>query len=341
MRTLRLALVGLGNVGRSFLGLMTSKGQLVADRYNLDLNLVAVADRSGALLKPDGIVPDALRRHKQAGGRVSDSPGSLPGMQAAEMVAQAEADVLLEAAPVDLRTAEPGLSCVRTAIGRGMDVVLADKGPLVLAYSELHRLATAAGVRLRFSATVCGSLPTVNIGRRDLVACEIRRVEGIFNSTTNYILTAMAAGKSYAQALADAQAEGVAEADPRLDVEGWDTANKLVILTNSVLRMPATLADVQPVEGIQHITLEELQRAEAEGYRLKLLATAERADGVYRLAVRPTLLPLTHPLARVDGWQMGIVYHTDIMGVQFAAVDERGPIATAAAMLRDLVNLYA
>jgi homoserine dehydrogenase len=188
----------------------------------------------------------------------------------------------------------------------------------------------------------------VNIGQRDLAACAIRSVRGIFNSTSNSILTAMALGQSYADALRQAQLEGVAEADPRLDVEGWDTANKLVIIANSILRQPATLADVAPVTGITGITGEQLREAAARGQVIKLVAVAERgpvegaarADvGAYRLSVRPAWLPADSFLAGVNGFEMGIVFDTDIMGVQMYKVDERGPTPTAGALLRDVIRL--
>jgi homoserine dehydrogenase len=144
--------------------------------------------------------------------------------------------------------------------------------------------------------------------------------------------------KDYQTALREAQDVGIAEADPTLDVEGWDAANKLVILANAVLGMPAKLADVQ-VEGITHLKVGDLSRARFENKVIRLLCTAVRVGDLYDLSVKPKALPMSHPLASVHGWQMGIVYHTDIMGVQFASVNERGPLTTAAAVLRDLVNL--
>ena len=128
---------------------------------------------------------------------------------------------------------------------------------------------------LAYSATVCGALPVVNIGRRDLAACDIRAVAGVFNATSNSILAAMARGGSYADALRQAQLDGIAEADPSLDVEGWDTANKLVIIANSILRQPCTLADVQPVIGITDITPAQIREGAARGEVVKLVARAE------------------------------------------------------------------
>ncbi len=339
-RTVRVALVGLGHVGRSFLELMTLKRKTLRDRYGLELALVGVADSSGAVLGAGRIDHANLLRHKRAGRGVGQYPRlGHRGMPAVEMVRQVDADVILDASPVNLRTGQPGLDCARIALKRRMSVVLANKAPLVLAYQELAEEARRQGVSLRFSATVCGSLPVINMGQRDWVACDIHRIEGILNSTTNYILSSMEVGRSFEDALREAQVEGVAEADPSLDIRGWDTANKLVIIANAVLGVPATLEDVD-VLGIQHITVEDMAAARARGQTIKLIAVAHRRNDEYRFSVHPAALPLDHPLASVSGWEMGILWHTDIMGVQFAKVDERGPMPTAAAMLRDVVGLY-
>ena len=341
-RTVRIALVGLGHVGRSFLELMASKAGLLRERYELALLLTGAADSSGAVMDAGGIDPIALREHKARGGSAANFLGGVPGMRALKLVAQAQADLLLEASVVNLQDGQPGLDCVRTAIRRGMAVVLANKGPLVHAFGELTGSAAAAGVGMAYSATVCGALPVVNIGRRDLAACEIRSIRGIFNATSNSILTAMASGQSYAGALRRAQMEGIAEADPRLDVEGWDTANKLVIIANSVLRQSATLADVVPVKGIIDISDEQIRAESIRRHRIKLVAAALRiADGTYKLSVQPESLPECDFLGSVDGFEMGIVFETDIMGLQMYKVDERGPVPTAGAMLRDVINLMS
>ncbi len=337
VKVVRVALIGLGNVGRAFLALMTEKAALLRALYGLELRLTGAADSSGAVMSDVGIDPAALRLHKERGGNAGNFLIGVPGMSAVKLVAQAPADLLLEASPVNLQTGQPGLDCVRTAIRRGMHVVLANKGPLVHAFAELTEAAAQVGVELAYSATVCGALPVINIGRRDLAACAIHSVRGIFNSTSNSILTAMAGGQSYADALRQAQLEGVAEADPTLDVEGWDTANKLVIIANSILRQPTILADVQPIQGITAITPEEIRAAAARGQVVKLVATAERVAGRYRLAVQPEWLPAASFLAQVNGFEMGIVFETDIMGLQMYKVDERGPVPTAGAMLRDVI----
>jgi homoserine dehydrogenase len=337
-RIIRTVLIGLGHVGRSFLRILEEKDTRLADEYGLRFQVVCVADSSGVAIRGDGFDPAALQQHKLGGGRVADLPGYQPGITPARALADLPCDLLLEASPVNLKTGEPGLSVTRAALGRGIHAVLANKAPLVLAFEELHQLAAESGAGLAFSATVCGALPVINIGQRDLIAADITLLRGIFNSTSNFILEEMAAGRSYADALAEAQRRGIAEANPSLDVEGWDTANKLVIIANSFLGVAAKLGDVT-VQGITGITQVDLERYAATNQRIKLVAEAVRTDDGYTLSVRPQPLPAEDFLATCRSWEMGIEIHSDLYEIMYHKIWEAEPLPTAAAMLRDAVNL--
>ena len=342
MLEIRLAIVGLGNIGRRFLDILDQKTDHLRARYGLTFRLVGAADSRGAALDPSGLNLSQVVQLKQDRQSVAAYPGcGRAGMSAIDLVQALNADALCEASPVNLDDGEPGMSCIRSALNKGMHVVTPNKGPLVLAYSELIALAREKGVALRFCGTVAGGLPAINLGQRDLAGAIVDRLEALPNQTTSFILDQMAHGLSYDQALAAAQAQGCAEADPSLDVEGWDAANKLVILANSVLDVPATLADVS-VQGITGVTLADLEEASAAGQVIKLVATAvRRTDGGYTLSVAPVPLPVEHPLAQLSGQQMGVVYHTDIYGVISATILEEEPIPSAATMLRDLLSIYA
>lgn len=340
-----IALIGLGNVGRSFAGVLLSQHDLLRDHYGLEFRIVGAADSGGAAIAPDGLDLEALIAVKQRHLSVATlADVGKPGMSGLELVEQVAAKAVLEATPVDLRTGQPGLDITRAALRRGIPVVLANKGPLALAFPELAALSdwgNPAGPALRFSACVGGAMPTINIGVRDLAGARILRVEAVLNGTTQFLLRAMERGQSYTEVLADAQRRGLTETDPSLDVDGWDAANKLVILANAVLRQPATLADVE-VEGISGLTSALLQAAAARGERIVLLCLAERhgeETSPFKLSVRPTALPMDHPLARMDGDEMGVVYHTDIAGRSSATSQEVDPVPTAAAMLRDLIEI--
>jgi homoserine dehydrogenase len=344
VRTYRLILSGLGNVGRSFLELLQSQADLLAHQYDISFVVTGAADTSGAALAPDGLDVAALiaaKNAKQGVGTLS-GVGQL-GMSAIELAKQAPGDLLLESTLTNLRDGQPGLDVIRTALTRKIHVVSANKGPIVLAFDELTGLASQpGGPDLRYSACVGGALPSVNIGRRDMAGARIERIEAVLNGTTQLILRLMESveGTSFEEALAEAQRRGVAEADPTLDVEGWDAANKLTILANAVLRQPTRLADLS-VTGIRGLMAADLLLALEQGTRIILLCLAERVDEHYRLSVGPTALPLDHPLARMSGEEMGIVYHTDIAGRSSATSAERGPMPTAAAMLRDILDLVS
>ena len=340
-RTVRFALIGLGNIGRNLLDILVHRQEAVHQHYQLEFRLVAAADSSGALVDPAGIDMAALRDRKAAGKGVATMAGAAPGLDARNLVRDLDADLLVDASPTNLVDGEPGLTCTRLALERGMHVVAANKAPLVLAYDELTGLAQQKSLRLLFSGTVAGGLPTVNLGVRDLAGSGVLKVEGIFNGTTNYILTRMLdEGISYQDALKGAQEAGIAEADPTLDVDGYDAANKLVIIANSVLGRPTKLADVV-IEGIRHLTLEDLTEARRQGCVIKPLAVAEWNGGDYALRVGPVALPEEHPLARTGMWDMGVVYTSDYMGVISAVIEEKGPVPTSAAVLRDMITIYA
>ncbi len=343
MRVVRILLVGLGNLGRRFCDLIAHKGPELEARYGLRLLLVGVADSRGCACDPAGLNPARIAATKRLGRSVGDLPDvGHPGRPAAELIAQTEADVLCEASPVNLRQgAEPGLTHVRMALEREMHVVTPNKGPLVLAYRELHDLAARRGVQLRFDGTVAGGLPALYIGQRDLRGATVHRIEAVPNLCTGYVLELLADGLSWEEAQARAQEEGVLEADPSFDLEGWDAAAKLVILVNGVMNFPARLEDVERT-GITGLSGADVVAARRQGRVYKLLATADRRpDGSVHMRVAPTPLPGDHFLAHLGRKQMGVIYHTDIYGTIMAAIDEPTPLPSAATMLRDILDIYS
>jgi homoserine dehydrogenase len=342
-RTVRIVLVGLGNLGRRFCDLLVDKGPLVESRYGLKLTLVGAADSGGSAYAGGGLDPARIAAIKRGGGSVAElAEVGRPGQPALALVEAAEADLLCEASPVNLdRGGEPGLSHVRTALKRGLHVVTPNKGPLVLAYQELHDLAARQGVELRFDGTVAGGLPALNIGHRDLAGATVERIEAVPNLCTGYVMDLLAGGSSWEEAREQARAAGVLEGDGSFDLEGWDAAAKLVILVNHVMGIPARLEDVDRT-GITGLSGVVIRTAQDEGRTYKLLATAERQpDGGVKLEVAPTPMPPGHFLAALDAKQMGVIYHTDIYGTVMAAIDEPTPVPSAATMLRDTLDIFS
>ena len=336
---IRTVLSGLGNVNRNLLKILEMKEEHLQRSYGLEFQIVGVADSSGSAASSNGFDPGELRAFKERGGRIADLPEGTTH-SVTDLVDEIEADLVLEASPVDLERGYPGLQVTRTALNRGMHVVLANKAPLVLDYAGVQALARDRGVGLAFSATVCGSLPVINIGQRDLVAARIESLQGILNSTSNFVLGEMEQGRDYAEAIVEAQDRGIAEANPSLDVDGWDTASKLVIIANAVLGVPAGLQDLT-VEGITGVTPGDLSEARKRGKTIKLLARAQRSGDGYELEVGPCEVNRDEFLGRCFSWQMGVEIQSDIYGRSYHKNSERDPLPTAAAMLRDAVNLLA
>ncbi len=338
MKRVGLALVGLGNVGRRFLRLLIEYDDTLREKYGLAFSVHCVVDSSGVAVSDDGFDLARLLEHKGCGLKLRELLEFDEGMTLAVALDSVQCDILLETSPVDLNTGNPGLSNCRTALEHGLHLVLANKAPLALAQAELDRLAADTDVGILYSATFCGGLPVLNIVRRDMVCGKILGFRGIFNSTTNFILEEMLKGRSYADALSETQERGIAEADPSLDVSGWDTAAKLVIAANSIVDVMITLADVS-VSGIEDVQPDRLQQYHREGSVLKLVATAERIDAEWRFQVEPRPVPIASFLGSCSGWEMAIEIQSDIYGKSFHKLWEREPVPTAASMLRDAVHL--
>ncbi|MFC2108120.1 homoserine dehydrogenase [Candidatus Bipolaricaulota bacterium] len=347
VRTVRVLLVGVGNLGRRFAQLIADKREELLQRYGLDVRLVGVADFRGAAIAPDGLDGAAIAAVKEAGGSVADLPeAGRPGMTGLELIDTVThsdaigADLLCEASPVNLDAgAEPGLSHVRRALEKGLHVSTPNKGPIVLAYRELTALAQRQGVQLRFDGTVAGGLPAIALGARDLRGATIQRLDTVPNLTTGFVLDRLATGIAWDDAIEEARTVGALEGDGVWDLDGWDAAAKLAILALSVLDLGVDLQDV-PRQGIRGIDLDWLKLQNQNGL-VRLLANAvRRADGGYDLNVTPTALPPEHPLGRLGSKQMGITYETDLFGTITSIIDEPTPLPSAASMLRDLLGIY-
>lgn len=338
---LSLALIGFGNVGQALAIILRDHAERLDRDYGVSFEITAVADISGAVVSPGAPLPPAklLEVMASTGGICNYPEHGMPGMSGAEVVRRARADILVEASPTNVETGEPGLSHIRMALERGMHVVTANKGPLVVAFGELRDLARRHDRRLMYGPATAAALPTVSVGTYELAGSRVTAIEGILNGTTNYILTQMRdRGVSYAEALREAQDLGIAETNPTLDVEGYDTTNKLLILANSLMGGSLKLVDIDR-EGITRVTPEQVRAARDAGKALKLVGRAYREDGVLKAAVKPDLLEGDHPLSRVDGSEKGVTFHSDLLGTITVVGGASGRIPAAASILRDLINL--
>jgi homoserine dehydrogenase len=333
----RLALVGFGSVGQGFAQIVERHGAQLAAENGAEFRIVAVATRSWAAYNPDGLDLSALLRFAE--DRNLDALPDQRRWGPLDMVAAADADVLVEVSPTDLETAEPATSHIRAAFARGWHVITANKGPVALHSAELRQAAVDAGLFFGYEGTVMSGTPALRLGLEALAGSGVHELRGIVNGTTNYILTQMESGMGYAEALAEAQRLGYAEADPAGDVEGHDAAGKAAILANLLMNANLRPADVTRA-GITALTGADVAAAQAAGERWKLIARVWREGEAVRADVRPMRLPATHPLAGVAGATNALTLSTALLGDVTLIGAGAGGVATGFALLSDLLALH-
>ena len=321
MRSIDLAIVGLGNVGRRFVSLLDELAGRLARDHDVTCRVVGTASRS-----------HGARFERMRCANV---------FEMIERLSNSNADlrVVVETTTLDIEKGEPATSHVRGAITAGCHVVTANKGPVAFAYAELHQAARNAGVRFLFEGAVMDGVPVFNLVRETLPAVQILGFEGVVNTTTNHIITAMERGETFDAALRRMQAEGIAEADASLDVDGWDAAAKTAALANVLMNARVTPLDVDR-RGIDVGAGEQARRALASGRRLKLVASAHRdPDGALRCAVQPRELPGDHLLAGLAGHANALILETDLLERIAICQLSSSLTQTAYALLADLITI--
>jgi homoserine dehydrogenase len=341
MQTVRLALIGFGNVGQGFTQILCEKGDDYAEKYHVRFLIVAVNDLlRGSAYNPDGLDLATLLKVSARADNLSDLPDGGNHWDALTTIARCNADVVVEISYTNLETGQPAISHLRAAFESGKHVVTSNKGPVALQYRELSDLARARNLQIGVEGTVMSGTPALHLGMDLLAGAGVRRIQGILNGTTNYILTQMENGASYAEALAEAQQQGYAEADPTGDVEGYDAAGKVAILSVLLMGTPLKLKQVDRT-GITGITSADIAQAQAEGQRWKLIASLEkRPEGVVA-SVKPVSLPLSHPLASVGGATNAITYTTELLGEVTLIGPGAGRRETGYALICDLLGIYS
>jgi homoserine dehydrogenase len=340
MTELRIALIGLGAVGRAWARLVTERAERIRQLYDVRLLVTGIfTARHGAAIDPRGLdLPEALRAYEAGSLRaLSTHPAPSDGVA---FVETCPADVLLELSVLNPQTGQPALDYVRTALSRGLHVVTANKGPIALAYRELRALARAQNRWLLFESSVMDGIPIFSMVRWGLPAAEIRGFYGILNSTTNLVLTRMEQGLSMEEAIRQAQAIGIAEADPSHDIDGWDAAVKVCILANVWMDADLKPTDVERT-GIRDVRPEDLRAALDRGHRIKLVCRAQRQPhGTLRATVRPEEVPLYDPLAQTKETEAFLCIESDSLAP--LALVERAratPDHTAFGVLADVLQI--
>jgi homoserine dehydrogenase len=339
-----LALIGFGNVGRRFARLLAETRERLAAEHGLTCRIVGIATaRHGTAWSADGLDADAAAARVERGGTATsdDRPGGATSLDIIERLGHSDAElrVVVETTTLDITAGQPAIDHVRAGFAAGCHVVTANKAPAAFEYAALRAAAEAAGVSFLFEGAVMDGIPIFNLVRDTLPAVEILGFRGVVNSTTNHILSALEDGDEFGPALARMQAEGIAEADPSLDVDGWDAAAKTAALANVLMDARMTPRDVNRT-GIGESSGEAARHAKARGYRLRLIASAlRRADGTVTAVVAPTEVPADDLLAGLRGQANALILDTDLLGQLAICQLEGGLTQTAYALLADLITI--
>lgn len=339
LKEINIGMIGFGVVGQGFAEILQRKRDEISKKYGIPIKICGIFDPvKGQIFEKKGI---DLKKTLDAVGRGRKIQEALKGISDIDedyLIKNEKINLIVEVTPTNLKTGEPGYSHIKKALQNGKHVITTNKGPIALYYKELRKLADKKGVCLKFEGTVLSGTPAIQFALNELAGCEIKEIRGIVNGTTNYILTKMASGLSYEEALKEAQEKGYAETNPEADVEGYDAQAKALILANVILGGSLKPEDVERI-GITRITIDEVNKARAAGKKYKLIVRVIKGEKGITASVKPELLDSTDPLFHVDGVINGLIFSTDHLGEVFIKGPGAGKIETGQAILHDLCSI--
>ena len=328
---MRIILCGFGVVAQSLIKRLESRSNDLYSRDGLKPRVVGVFDSKGSAYDSAGLNLKKLLDAKKKSGSVKayKTKSQVSGI---EMIKTIDADVVIETTASNYKDAEPGMSHIITAMKQKMHVISVNKGPLALAFPSLMELAEFNQVLLRFSGTVGGGTPILDYAKNSLLGEKIISFQGILNGTTNYILSNMADGMSFDEALSDAKQKGYVEADESLDLDGLDAGAKLVILANWIMGMKVTMPDITR-KGIRDVNTDDIKKAQKNSSSIKLIASCDDT-----LTVSPIEVKNDDPLC-VNGTLNAIAFTSKHSGTQTIIGRGAGGIETASSIIRDLIDI--
>jgi homoserine dehydrogenase len=336
----KIAFIGFGTVGQGLTEILLEKKDMLAEKYDFHWIIVAISDIvKGSVYDENGLDMTKVLDLVKKGKKLDEYPSGIKGLDSLATIKETNADTIIEVTFTDVKTGEPALTHIKTALSAGKNVVSTNKGPVVKQAVELLKMAESNNAHYGFEGVVLAGTPVLNLAKFSLAGNKINGFKGILNGTTNYILTRMEEGMPYDDALKKAQELGYAEADPTGDVEGLDALGKVVILSNVVLGKNIDWKDVER-KGITEITKEDVEKAKADGKRWKLIGSAEvQPDGSVKAKVWPEKLPLSDPLAGVNEAINALTYYTDELGPITIVGPGAGRRETGFSLLIDLLEI--
>jgi homoserine dehydrogenase len=340
MKTVRLVMVGFGNVGKAFVELLGNKQQELADKYGIQLLITGVASgQHGCAANSNGIDTTRLLTIANAHGNYSVL-NTIPGVRdSLALINACPGDVLMENTPVNHVTGQPAVDHLILGFERNLHGITANKGAVVHGYEILTALASKKGKVFRFESAVMDGAPIFSLHRYCLPATKLQGFKGILNSCTNLLLCRMESGESMEEAIRYAQSIGIAETDPSADIDGWDAAIKVAALATVLMGVPCKPSDINR-QGIRGVTPEMIANAKLEGKRWKLVCSARLTGSGLSTCVAPEKIGSDSPLYTVNGTSSFIQFELDNLPGLGILENDPGPKTTAYGLLSDLINIY-
>lgn len=340
MTTYKLGIMGFGSAAKALVKILIDKeGQLRADGIDFQITAVTTGSK-GNLTRPEGLDKAALLSHLEAQGHFKGCSEALSPLTTQEIIETADYDILLELTPLNIFTGQPAIDHIKGAMNRGKHVITANKGPIAWAYGELKRLAAEQQVQFFYETTVMDGTPIFNLVKETLPYCQVTEIKGILNSTTNFVLGCLEEGQSYEAAMEEGRRRGFVEADPSLDIDGWDAAAKLTALMNVLMDANLTPDQIDR-QGISGISADQLLEAKARGKSIKLLCHGQRTAAGLLASVKPAELPLTDIYASIDATSSVVSIRTDLMG-EISIIEHNPEIEqTGFGIFSDLISLVS
>lgn len=338
-KNLKVAMLGFGDAGQGFAKLLMEKKEDIVSKYKCNVEVVAISTRSrGSIVNEKGIDLESVLSNMEELNKFDEKRKDYSKLNSMEIAKTVDYDVIMELTPIDIFTGQPAIDHIKEALNRKKHAITANKGPIAWAYEELRDLAKEKESLFYYETTVMDGTPVFNLVEETLEFCQVTEVNGILNSTTNFVLEELAKGKAYDDVIVEGKKRGFIEADPAMDIEGWDAAAKTAVLLNVLMG-----ANTNPVEidreGIENITNEDIENAGKRGKEIKLICHGSIKDGKVVGRVKPEEISKDDLYSNIKGTSSVVTLSTDLMGDVSIVEHEPEIEQTAYGIFADLLRV--
>lgn len=310
---LKIAMLGFGDAGQAFARLLLEKHNEIREKYKYDIQVVAISTGSrGSLVDMDGIDLNLTLSNMEKLNKFDQNRKDFSKLNSMEIVEKVDYDVMMELTPINIFTGQPAIDHIKMAFNRGKHAITANKGPIAWAFEELQELSKEKNSLFYYETTVMDGTPIFNLVEKTLEFCKVTEINGILNSTTNFVLEELANGKDYDTVISEGKERGFIEADPAMDIEGWDAAAKTAVLLNVLMGANTTPVEIDRM-GIENIKREDIEDAANRGKQIKLICHGSIENGKIVGSVKPKEIDKDDLYSNIKGTSSVVTISTDLM----------------------------